>query len=67
MADKNLVYGECIVCGREDTMNLTDAQKAVYDALRESDADLGEYKTAFPEFNAAQCAFLWAGLCPQHS
>lgn len=63
----NLVYGECMLCGMENTMELTDAQKAVYDSLRAADADAIEYKQAMPELTDAQAAFLWQGLCPAHA
>lgn len=67
MANSNLVYGECLLCGMEGTMTLTDAQKAVYDELRAEDADAFEYKKRLPEFTDAQIAFLWQGLCPAHA
>lgn len=65
--DKNIVYGECYLGGEEGSWTITDAQKAVYDALRKSDAELEEWEQAFPDFNHAQIAFLYAGICPKHA
>lgn len=63
----HMIYGQCIVCGEEDTWYLSNDEYETYREAVSNDADLDDYKEIFPSLTEAQRAFLWAGLCPKHS
>lgn len=64
---KNIVYGQCLVCGTEQTIDLTNDEKATYRQLVNADADIDEYIETFPQFSKEKCAFLWCGICKDHA
>lgn len=61
------VYGECLVCGRGDSVQIDSKTSRPHDGHSDDSWDDFKLAAAMVGADRSPAAFLWRGMCPDHA